>query len=290
MDKFPITNVVAIRDCGHDEHWLQDLIYNDPSVLGLGDLEPLWKEKTQSSGGRLDLSLKDPEDDSMYEVELQLGETDESHIIRTIEYWDNEKRRWPNRSHTAVLVAEKINTRFFNVVQLLSKAVPIIGIQANIIEVGDSKAIHFTKIIDSYEEPEEEETQPGYDEKYWVENYPAALECARWYKKLLSKWYGEIPTKYHENYVSLYVGGTALAWIGRRKNDRVSLQIGFYEGNLKEVTDHLTKECFQFKPQKDWGIRISANLQEMESNQSIHDWLVQRIAPDLSKANKRPLL
>src|SRR5208283_4776247 len=114
-------------ECGGNEFWLRDMIYKDPSILGLGELQAVMKEKTQSSGGRLDLLLKDSTDDSMYEVELQLGATDESHIIRTIEYWDNEKRRWPNRSHTAVLVAEEITSRFFNVVQLLSRAVPIIG-------------------------------------------------------------------------------------------------------------------------------------------------------------------
>ena len=43
----------------------------------------------------LDILLKDPQDDTMFEVEVMLGETDETHIIRTIEYWDNEKRRWP---------------------------------------------------------------------------------------------------------------------------------------------------------------------------------------------------
>jgi hypothetical protein len=68
------------------------------------------------------------------------------------------------------------------------------------------------------------------------------------------------------------------------------VQIKFYEGNLKEVTDYLTREGFQFKPQKDWGIRINANLQELETNQSIHDWLVQRISPEsLTKGNERPL-
>ena len=40
----------------------------------------------------MDLLLKNPDDDSMYEVELQLGATDESHIIRTIEYWDKAKK------------------------------------------------------------------------------------------------------------------------------------------------------------------------------------------------------
>ena len=57
-----------------------------PSIRGLGDLQPLNKEKSQSSGGCLDILLKDREDNTMYEVEVMLGETDPSHIIRTIEY------------------------------------------------------------------------------------------------------------------------------------------------------------------------------------------------------------
>lgn len=162
-----VTTVLKIRDCGHDEFWLRDIIYDTPTVLGLGDLQAVMKEKSQSQGGRLDLLLKDP-DDSMYEVEVQLGETDESHIIRTIEYWDNEKRRWPNRAHTAVLIAEKITSRFFNIVQLLSRAVPIIGIQANIVRVGDVNALHFSTIIDSYEEPEDVgPPPPPTDRFYW---------------------------------------------------------------------------------------------------------------------------
>ena len=157
MSAIPTTKVLSISECGHDEFWLRDMIYDDPSILGLGDLQAVMKEKTQSSGGRLDLLLKDAADDSMFEVELQLGKTDESHIIRTIEYWANEKRRWPSRTHTAVLVAEEITNRFFNVVHLLSRAVPIVGIQANIVEVGEVKALHFTKVIDSFEEPEEDD-------------------------------------------------------------------------------------------------------------------------------------
>ena len=30
---------------------------------------------------------------------------DESHIIRTIEYWDIERRRYPQYEHVAVIVA-----------------------------------------------------------------------------------------------------------------------------------------------------------------------------------------
>jgi hypothetical protein len=157
MDKIETAKMLTIRECGYDEYWLRDRIFEDPAILGLGDLQAVMKEKSQAQGGGLDLLLKNPEDDSMFEVELQLGATDESHIVRTIEYWDNEKRRWPNRSHTAVLVAEEITNRFFNLVHLLGMAVPMIGIQANIVQIGEVRGLHFTKVIDSYEEPEEEE-------------------------------------------------------------------------------------------------------------------------------------
>jgi hypothetical protein len=114
---------------------LQSQIVDNPGCLGLGELEAIAKERQQSSGGRLDVLLKNPEDDSMYEVEVMLGETDETHIIRTIEYWDNEKRKWPQRQHVAVLVAEHINRRFFNVIHLLSHSIPIVAVQVSMLNV-----------------------------------------------------------------------------------------------------------------------------------------------------------
>jgi len=281
MSDIPTTRVLSIADCGHDEYWLRDMIYADPSILDLGDLQAVMKERTQSQGGRLDLLLKDPADDSMYEVELQLGATDESHIIRTIEYWDNEKRRWPKRSHTAVLVAEEITSRFFNVVHLLSSVVPIIGIRASIIQVGDVKeALHFTKIIDLYEEPEDDEPpQQTYDEKHWVDNYPGALACARWYRDLLARSYGEIPTKYFASYISFTVGGIARVWVNRRKNDRALIEVKYVEEGITEAVDHLNKEGMAFVTRSNKYLTFNASLQQLKEKQALHEWIVQRLAP-----------
>src|SRR3954451_9314550 len=140
----PIGKTHSIRSCGLDEYWLQDQIANNPNCLDLGELEVVYKERRQSSGGRLDILLKNPEDDSMFEVEVMLGETDETHIIRTIEYWDNEKRKWPQRQHVAVLVAEHINRRFFNVIHLLSYSIPMIAVQVSMLIVGGKKSLHFS--------------------------------------------------------------------------------------------------------------------------------------------------
>ena len=124
---------------------------------------------------------------------------------------------------------------------------PIIGIKVNIIQIGDKKALHFTKVIDSYEEPEESEpTQSTYDEKYWVDNFPGAFECAKWYRKLLEKYYGEIPIKYFDGYVSLTVGGIARAWVSKRKNDRVFIEVKYVEEDLNEAMNILTRRVCHF--------------------------------------------
>ena len=73
-----------------NEKWVQNLIADDPSILGLGDLVLKDKERVQPRAGRLDLLLQDSDTNRRYEVELQLGPTNETHIIRTIEYWDIE--------------------------------------------------------------------------------------------------------------------------------------------------------------------------------------------------------
>ena len=159
---------IALRTI-RDEKWLQDKVEEDPSILGLGNLEVLEREHTQSSGGRVDFLLKNEDADTLYEVEIQLGKTDPSHIIRTIEYWDNQKRRFPNKDHRAVLVAEDITNRFFNVVYLMNKAIPIIAIQLNVLKIGNKVTLDFTKVLDIFETPEEEiigEIEP-VDEAYW---------------------------------------------------------------------------------------------------------------------------
>jgi|GEM_PF-3382157 len=97
-----------------NERWVQDIIAEDPTVLGLGDLILKDKERIQPHAGRLALLLQDSDSTRRYEVEVQLGKTDESHVIRTLEYWDVERKRYPQYEHCAVIVAEDITSRFLN--------------------------------------------------------------------------------------------------------------------------------------------------------------------------------
>ena len=153
------------------EKWVQKLIADDPSILGLGDLVLRDQERLQPRAGRLDLLLQEPETKRRYELELQLGATDESHIIRTIEYWDIERKRYPQYEHCAVIVAEDITSRFLNVISLFNGVVPLVAIQMQALRIGEQLTIVFTTVVDEMsrgvvDEDEDAEAAPT-DRAYW---------------------------------------------------------------------------------------------------------------------------
>src|SRR6266446_6217112 len=152
-----------------NERWVQDLISNDPLILGLGDLVLRDRERVHPRAGRLDLLLQDPETKRRYEVELQLGSTDETHIIRTLEYWDIERKRYPQYDHCAVLIAEDVTSRFQNIVSLFNGSIPLIAIQMQGYRIGEHFTLVFTTVMDEVSRGlvEEDEEATPTDRAYW---------------------------------------------------------------------------------------------------------------------------
>jgi hypothetical protein len=231
----------TLRQAGYDEQWLQDLIHKDPSLLRLGDLKSLAREVKQSSGGRLDLLMTDPESEIMYEVEVMLGATDESHIIRTIEYWDIESRRRPDKEHRAVIIAEEITNRFFNVIWILSRSIPIVAIKLDALEIDGKLALSFTKVLDLYETPEVEETPTNSTTRQsWID-YSSKESFAVFDKmvELFSK-PGKTPRiTYNADHIA--VGGSKrnCAWFGTRKSPHCMVELRVGESNLDQVIQEL---------------------------------------------------
>jgi len=258
---------VFIRNAGKDEYWLQDLIYKNPSILGLGDLQPINKEKKQSSGGRLDILLKDSSDNTMYEVEVMLGETDPSHIIRTIEYWDNEKRKYPQRQHFAVLIAESFERRYFNVVQLLSLNIPMIAVQVDLLEIKDEHVLNFTKILDIYEEPADEE-EKKVNESTWVKKSNWTIATVKEFLKCLPN--ENIKLNYTQSYVSLIINGrnayyfdkrtepTSLLWFNVKDDEKVE--------SIKQIFDD-KGIVYKYDRYKDFSVNV--DLEMLKKNQDV---------------------
>ncbi len=155
------------------EKWVQDRIIEDPSLLGLGELDLVTAEKIQPKAGRLDLLLHDEQLNRRYEIELMLGATDASHIVRCIEYWDIERRRYPAYEHVAVLVAEDITSRFLNVLSLLAGNIPFIALQLVALQVDDKIVVHFVQVLDH--------TSLRSDDTYELGNSSAGVSTDRDY-------------------------------------------------------------------------------------------------------------
>ncbi len=191
----------------YSEKWLQTHIVNDTGLLGLGDLTVKDVERRQPRAGRLDLLLSDPDSGTRYEVELQLGATDEAHIIRTIEYWDIEKNRYPMFEHIAVIVAEDITSRFLNVISLFNRSIPLIAIQMNAFQVGEYMTLSSTTVLDLVQltpDDEDEALSPPTDRGYWEsKGSPKTLEIADEVLKLIQSEDPGVEFKYNKHYIGL---------------------------------------------------------------------------------------
>lgn len=189
-----------------NEVWLRERIVDDPQILGLGDLEIKDVERSQPSAGRLDLLLQDSEAGKRYEVELMLGAINESHIIRCIEYWDIERKRYPQYDHTAVLVAEDVTTRFLNVIGLFNNSIPMIAIQLNALKVDDRIILNFTKVLDEVIPGEDDEDGNGevVDRDYWEKKgSKESLHIADSCLEIIHEFNPSLSLKYNKYYIGL---------------------------------------------------------------------------------------
>lgn len=195
----------------YNEKWLQERIAEDPSILGLGDLILKDKERIQPKAGRLDLLLQDSDSNQRYEVEIQLGKADESHIIRTIEYWDIERKRYPQYDHTAVIVAEDITSRFLNVIGLFNGFIPLIAIQMNVMKCGDQISLVCTTVLDQMSLGLfDEEIEEVVDRSYWEKRgTKTTVEMADQLLKLIHTFDPAFELKYNKFYIGLAKGGQA---------------------------------------------------------------------------------
>ena len=207
MEYVKLKTVSIKNHPGLNERWLQDIIFKDPSILGLGDVLVKDKEVIHPGAGRLDLLLQDVDGNGRYEVEIQLGATDESHLIRTIEYWDIERKKYPQYEHTAVIVAENITSRFFNVIGLFNGVIPLMAIQVAAVETAPGTVgLQFIKVMDTVELGYIDEDIEPTDRNYWetVKGMKKTVRLADGVLKLARGLASE--TVFELNYNKHYIG------------------------------------------------------------------------------------
>lgn len=253
-----------------NEKWLQDRIEEDPSILGLGELDMIYRERKQSSGGRIDFLFLNSETETMYETEIQLGATNESHIIRTIEYWDIERRRFPSKDHRAVIIAEEITNRFFNVIALMNRSIPIIAIQLNAIKIDNKVVLSFTKVLDIYEIPEDEENLGGEEvgRPYWEKKANAkSISIMDDMIKIAQRTYPNSKVTYNKHHVALGTSRKNYIWFHPRKSpNNCHFEIKLDKELLTDTKATFDELGISYTPRKEDMLSISIQADELKKN------------------------
>jgi len=94
-----------------------------------------------------------------------------------------------------VIIAEEITSRFFNVIRLLNRAVPIIAIQLSAFQIDQNIILQFIRVLDTYEfgaEPEDEGPVELVDRAFWEKKAtPKSLAVVDGVKALVPNEKGE---------------------------------------------------------------------------------------------------
>jgi hypothetical protein len=267
-----LESVSIKRTEGLSEKWVQDAVAEDPSILGLGDLIVKDKERIQANAGRLDLLLQNPDSLKRYEVEIQLGTVDESHIIRTIEYWDIERKRYPQYEHAAVIVAEEITARFLNVIQLFNGAIPLIAIKMTAYKVENEYALTFVKVLDEITYGLTDEDEPvaePTDRNYWEAQRGTKKSVATTdaLLKIVNQVEPKAVLKYNKHYIGLEVGGSAMNFVSfmpRKSFVIMSFRI-FQSQEIDNLIDESGFEKLSYDSQfKQYRIRVESSNDEKQ--------------------------
>lgn len=282
--EFPIItpSVIPMKgDQRFNERWLHSLLKADPSLLRLGDLVFRDSERPQPSGGRLDLLLSDPETapPTWYEVEIQLGAIDESHIIRTIEYWDIERKRYPEFEHIAVIVAERVTGRFLNVIQLFNGKIPLIAIQLQLVEVNGSYTLIPSRIVDLVQLGTDEEAKgPTANRNHWArfsETLPVVDAMIARINDLVGNQDNRYEANYTLHYIAIMQNGAPKNFMEFRPNQERVLTS--FKINLTEQTkDELRGAGLSVTKDDRNGFRIYLAPGDLEKYREHIDDLIRR--------------
>lgn len=272
MKPIKLKTISLKKHAEYNERWLHDAIAEDPSVLGIGDVIVKDRERLHPGAGRLDILLQEADGHGRNEMEIQLGASDESHIIRAIEYWDVERRRYAQYDHTAVIVAEDITSRFLNVIGLFNGFIPIMALQVAAIETSDGVGLHFTKVLDTVHLgllDEDEETAEPTDRNYWetVRGRSQTVALADEILAIAREFVPPAEQSYNKYYIGFWVDGKACNFaICRPQKTALRLEVRLPQ---EDETTELILECGLDMLDYDnrWGnYKLRLNREDIEKN------------------------
>ncbi len=126
--------VSTVSDLGKDEAWLQGWLKEQPSRLGLGELD------VADGADEDDRSFVATDDARCFSVDVRLGEMEASHGFQLLDNWARNRVRHPDKTHVAVLVTETAGERYRTTLETLAEHLPLVVVELAVWR-GESEAI-----------------------------------------------------------------------------------------------------------------------------------------------------
>jgi hypothetical protein len=134
-----MTNIVSgavstVTDLGKDEPWLQGWLKEQPSRLGLGELE------VADAATDDERCFVATDDERCFSVDVQLGEMEASRGFQVLDDWARNRVVHPDKTHVAVLVTEVMSDRYQSTFETLAEHLPLVVVELQVWK-GENEAI-----------------------------------------------------------------------------------------------------------------------------------------------------
>jgi hypothetical protein len=189
--------------------------------------------------------------------------------MRTIEYWDIERKRYPQYDHCAVIIAEDITSRFLNVISLFNGAIPLIAIQMQALRVGEHLTLNFTTVVDELtrglvDEDEDAEAAPA-DRNYWeTKATPATVSLADDLLAIAKAFDPELELKFTKFYIGLSRHRQVYNFVTFRPRKN-HLLLGLRLPETEELTRRIEATGIETQPyeRREGAYRLRLNKRDM---------------------------
>ena len=99
---------ISLRNKNINEKFVQEYFEQNINFLGFTDGILLDKEEIQPGSKRLNMLFQESGTERCYVVGVKLGNLDENHILKTIEYWNLSKKKYPKFEHCIIFYVGNI--------------------------------------------------------------------------------------------------------------------------------------------------------------------------------------
>lgn len=160
---------------------------------------------------------------------------------------------------------------------MLNRSVPIIAIQLNALKVDNNIILNFTKVLDLYEVPEDEEQLAGEEvsRPYWEKKAdPKSIELMDKITQVSVDKYPNTRITYNKHHIAVGTERRNFMWFYPRKSPFCRFKIKLDREEVEELSVNLEQLGISFSVRKEDEIAISINLTEYKKHKELVEAIV----------------